>query len=504
MIQKLWSWLRKVTGGESNADQRSHCEQEEVVPVAPRKPVREIATGRTFAELALDPLILRGLEEAGFTHCTEVQDRALPHTLEGKDIAAQAQTGSGKTAVFLITIFQRYLEARKKGESFGQALILAPTRELALQIVHDADQLGRYCGLRYATIIGGVSYDRQVSALKEGADVVIATPGRLIDLMKQRLLDPRRVSMLVIDEADRMLDMGFVRDLRYILRRLPHYSKRQSLLFSATLSLRVLELTYEYMDVSEEIVINPKELVVETVDQCVYHVARHEKFSLLLGLLKHEEWERILIFSNTKVQASEVARRLKGNGYSCGAITGDLNQKQRIRILNRFKAGEVPILVATDVASRGLHIEDVSHVINYDVPQDREEYVHRIGRTARAGKAGKAITLASERDVYHLEPIEALLGERIPVLWAEDEMFLPDRSHRQRTDKMRKKTRRPTARKGTVRKGKPAAPKRKDDTAPAAKKRPAQRKRRPRRRPRRSSGAGGQGAKNRAATKTDS
>ena len=393
-----------------------------------RKPRVEIATGRAFRDLPLHPEVLRGIEATGFERCTEVQDKALPITLDGQGIAAQAQTGSGKTAVFLISIFEKALRARDRGESFGKALILAPTRELALQIYRDAEALGRDCGLRYAVILGGVAYEQQIEALKADADVVIATPGRLIDLMKQQLFDPRQVTILVVDEADRMLDMGFIRDLRYIFRRLRHYDQRQSLLFSATLSARVLELTYEYMNISEEISVNRKDLLVETVEQCVHHVGANEKLRLLLGLLHRESWERVLIFTNTKAEAMRVAQVLAGNDYSSNAITGDLPQKQRISTLSRFMSGQVPILVATDVASRGLHVDDVSHVINYDVPQDREEYVHRIGRTARAGKTGKAITLATERDVHNLAPIEELLGLKIPVVWPEEDWFMTDRS----------------------------------------------------------------------------
>ncbi|SMC16593.1 ATP-dependent RNA helicase RhlB [Desulfacinum hydrothermale DSM 13146] len=431
-----------------------------------RKARSDVGQGLPFAELNLAPEVLRGLHEAGYVRCTPIQEKSLPIALEGKDLAAQAQTGSGKTAVFLVTIFQK-LGRQENLADTSHALILAPTRELALQIQADAELLGRYLPLRTVAIYGGVGYNAQVEALKQGAHIVIATPGRLIDLMKQGIFRPHDVSMLVIDEADRMLDMGFVKDLRYIMRKLPPYSRRQTLLFSATLSLRVLELTYQYMNVPEEVVVNPEQLVVETVHQELYHVGRPEKFSLLLGLLGREKPERALIFCNTKAQTSWVADRLGGNGYQARAITGDLPQARRIKLLERFKAGQIQILVATDVASRGLHVEDVTHVFNYDVPQDPEEFVHRIGRTARAGKEGRAITLCCEDDVYALENVEKLLGNKIPVVWADDDLFVADKAKKRRTRRPPRKKRSGSGPKDT---------KAKQETTPEAKRR----RRRPR------------------------
>ena len=396
---------------------------------APRKAREDVAAGVPFEQLGLSSPVLQGLHEAGFVRCTPIQEKSLPVTLKGKDIAAQAQTGSGKTAVFLITIFEALLK-RQPLPPQCQALILAPTRELALQIQADGQMLGRHCPFRLAAIYGGVGYDKQIQAIRHGAHIVIATPGRLIDLMKQGYMKTDNVCLLVIDEADRMLDMGFVKDLQYILKRLPPYDRRQSMLFSATLSPRVLEITYPYMNAPVEVAVDPEKLVVETVKQELYHVARAEKFPLLLGLLKRETPERVLLFCNTKVQTLRVAERLVANGYAARGITGDLPQSRRIQLLERFKKGEITILVATDVASRGLHVEDVTHVINFDVPQDPEEYVHRIGRTARAGKEGKAITLCGEDDVYALENVEKFLGQKIPVAWAEEDWFLPDQAEK--------------------------------------------------------------------------
>jgi ATP-dependent RNA helicase RhlB len=353
-------------------------------------------------------------------------------SLQALDVAGQAQTGTGKTAVFLITILDRLLRLKDLDPSGPSALILAPTRELALQIYQDAQILGGHTELRTTVVIGGVDYRKQARQLQRGADIVIGTPGRTIDYMKQKILNLRKVSVLVIDEADRMFDMGFIRDLKYILRRLPAYTERQSLLFSATLNYRVLELAYEYMNHAEEIYIEPQELTVDTVEQCVYHVGIREKLPLLLGILRREPWYRVLIFCNTKSGVEFLAAKLVGNHYPAEGITGDLPQKKRLRLMERFKSGDLKILVATDVASRGIHVEDVSHVINYDVPQDREDYVHRIGRTARAGKKGKAITLACEKWVWHLEPIEQFIGEKIPVVWFDENWLETDRAPRRR------------------------------------------------------------------------
>ncbi len=275
-------------------------------------------------------------------------------------------------------------------------------------------------------VYGGIDYERQRETLRAGCDLLIGTPGRLIDYLKQHVWSPRRVEVLVIDEADRMFDMGFIADLRFILRRLPPHEKRQSFLFSATLSFRVLELTWEFMNNPAQITITPHQKTVEKAEQVLYHVGRDEKFNLLLGLLKREGGNRILIFSNTREEARRLEDRLSRNGWQARALTGDVDQKRRLKILNDFKDGKLPVLVATDVASRGLHIEGVSHVINWDLPQDPEDYVHRIGRTARAGAEGKAISLADEATALMIEPIEKFIGQKIPVEWADDALFLPE------------------------------------------------------------------------------
>src|SRR5499426_4540505 len=329
-----------------------------------------------FASLDLPEPVMQGIREAGFVTATPIQEAALPLALRGKDVAGQSQTGTGKTAAFLIAAFTRCLQTAapaRTGPTHPRILIIAPTRELVVQIESDARLLGAHTGFRILAVYGGIDYNKQREALRDGCDVLVGTPGRLIDYLKQHIWSPGRVEVLVIDEADRMFDMGFIADRRFILRRLPKPEKRQSFLFSATLSFRVLELTWEFMNNPAQITITPKQKTVEKAEQLLYHVGREEKFNLLLGLLKKEGGSRILIFSNTREEARRLEDRLGRNGWEARALTGDVDQKKRLKILNDFKDGALPILVATDVASRGLHIEAVSHVVNWDLPQDAED-----------------------------------------------------------------------------------------------------------------------------------
>jgi ATP-dependent RNA helicase RhlB len=388
----------------------------------------DFLTKTRFDHFHLPPEVLSGLNDAGYFACTPIQAQVLPVALTGRDVAGQAQTGTGKTAAFLVTIFTRLLALPERKPGVPSALIVAPTRELALQIFNDAEILGRYTGLSFVQIVGGVDYRKQAERLRRGVDVIICTPGRIIDYLKQGIFKPSTIQIVVIDEADRLFDLGFTKDMRFILRKLPHYEKRQSMLFSATLSHRVLALTYDYMNLPDFISVTSEEVTVEGIQQTLFHVGVDEKFSLLLGLLNREDWTRILIFVNTKAGVEWLSKKLKGNGLPAEGITGDLPQQKRFRLMERFKEGSLKILVATDVASRGIHVEDISHVINYDLPQDVENYVHRIGRTARAGKTGRALTLASEDYIFHLEPLEDLLGYKIPVVWPEDAWFLEDKS----------------------------------------------------------------------------
>jgi len=378
-----------------------------------------------FEELTLPESLSQGIADAGFTECTPIQERTLPLTLEGRDVAGRGQTGTGKTAAFLITLFDRLLKNDGEGKQ-PRALILAPTRELVVQIEQDARLLGKHCGFSVLAVYGGVDYNKQRETLRAGVDVVIGTPGRLIDYLKQKVCSLKAIEMLVIDEADRMFDMGFIGDLRYILRLLPSFDRRQNLMFSATLNQRVMELAYEFMNTPEKVSVSDDHLTADNIEEVLYHVASKEKFALLLGLLRREGMERTMIFVNTKHEGEYLQARMVANDYPCRLISGDVAQEKRLKIMRDFKEGKLPVLIATDVASRGLHIEGVSHVVNYDLPEDSEDYVHRIGRTARAGATGKAISLADERGVLSLEAIEAYIGHPIPTEWAEDDLFVMD------------------------------------------------------------------------------
>ena len=388
----------------------------------------EFLTQTKFEEFNLPAAVLSGLNEAGFTYCTPIQAQTLPVLLTGRDVAGQAQTGTGKTAAFLVTVITQLLALPEKSSGLPSAIIIAPTRELSRQIYEEAQVLARNTGLSMAQVVGGVDYLKQAEILRRGVDIIICTPGRIIDYYKQGIFKTEGIKALVIDEADRLLDLGFAKDMRYLLRKLPPYEKRQSMLFSATLSYRVMELTYEYMNLPEFIAVTPETVTVEGIEQELYHVGTDKKVSLLLGLLKREDWTRALIFVNTKSGVDRLTHRLKGNGWPAEGITGDLPQRKRFQLMEQFKKGQLKILVATDVASRGIHVEDISHVINYDLPQDSENYVHRIGRTARAGKTGRALSLACERYVFHLESIEEWLGYKIPVVWPEDDWHVEDHS----------------------------------------------------------------------------
>jgi len=375
------------------------------------------STARTFASLELAPALMQGIREAGFTYCTPIQAQTLPMALAGRDVAGQAQTGTGKTAAFLVALYQTLLTRPpppSRGPTSIRALIVAPTRELAVQIHHDAEILGRHTGFRQAVVFGGVDYDKQRRQLEEGVDVLIGTPGRLIDYFKQHVFDMRHAQVLVLDEADRMFDLGFIADIRYLLRRLPHPERRQSMLFSATLSHRVLELAYEHMNNPELVRIEPDKMTVDQVRQVMYYPAMEEKLPLLIGLLRQYEARRTMIFVNTKRVAERLESTLKANGFHAQALSGDVPQNKRLKFLRDFHNGDLAILIATDVASRGLHIPDVSHVFNFDLPQDAADYVHRIGRTARAGADGDAISFACEEFAVSLPEIEDYIGHKVP------------------------------------------------------------------------------------------
>ena len=370
-----------------------------------------------FETLGLAEPLLQSIREAGFKGCTPIQAETLPIALAGRDVAGQAQTGTGKTAAFLLALFNRLLthpSPASRRQNQPRALVIAPTRELAVQIHKDAMLLGAHTGLSIAVVYGGEDYEKQRTRVAEGVDVLIGTPGRLIDYMKQHVFDLHIAEVLVLDEADRMFDMGFIADVRFLLRRLPHPTQRLSMLFSATLSHRVLELSYEHMNNAEFVRIEPDKVTADNVRQSLYFPGGDEKLPLLVGLLRKIDPQRSMVFVNTKRVAEDVVAYLNGNGFKSEVLSGDVPQNKRLRLLREFTAGELPILVTTDVASRGLHIPDVSHVVNYDLPQDAEDYVHRIGRTARAGAFGDAISFACEEYSFSLPDIEKYIGHSIP------------------------------------------------------------------------------------------
>jgi ATP-dependent RNA helicase RhlB len=375
-------------------------------------------TNIRFDSFELPDSILQGIREAGFEFCTPIQAETLPIALTGKDVAGQAQTGTGKTAAFLIATLQHLLlhpasETRKANQP--RALILAPTRELAVQIYNDAQALTRHTEFTSAAVFGGTGYDKQRKQLEEGVDILIGTPGRLIDYYKQHVYDLKAIQVLVLDEADRMFDLGFIKDIRFMMRRCPAPQERLGMLFSATLSYRVKELAYEHMNNPQSVEVAPEQVTADKITETCYMTANEEKIPLLIGLIQGMTDARSIVFVNTKRVADRVWGFLQGNGIDTAVLSGDVPQKKRLSLLKRFQEGELAVLVATDVAARGLHIPNVTHVINYDLPEDAEDYVHRIGRTARAGASGDAISFACETYAFSLPDIEAFVGHAIPT-----------------------------------------------------------------------------------------
>ena len=394
-------------------------------------------TDSHLSELRFDTLDIRddlrsGIADAGFEFCTPIQASTLPIALKGHDVAGQAQTGTGKTAAFLIAAYQRVLtmpggdtDVDDSKQKQPKVFILAPTRELAMQIASDAEVLGKHTGLKIALAYGGTGYEQQRSTIQSGIDVLIGTPGRIIDYFKQGVFKLDQVQVAILDEADRMFDLGFIKDIRYLLRRLPPPDQRLNMLFSATLSQKVMELAYEHMNEPDLIRIEPDKMTADRVRQAIFFPSNEDKMPLLVGLIREMGVGRIMVFVNMKRDAEKVEDYLKANGIDAQAISGDVPQKKRQGMLMRFLSGELAVLIGTDVASRGLHIPDVQYVINYDLPQDCEDYVHRIGRTARAGAAGDAISFGCETYAVALPEIEEYIGHKIPVA-NYDPDILPD------------------------------------------------------------------------------
>lgn len=383
-------------------------------------------TETRFSNLELSDSIIKSLKEAGFINCTPIQDKSLPLALRDKDVAGQAQTGTGKTASFLLATFQRLINDESEKIKNPRALILAPTRELAIQIHKDALVLGKYLNLKLALIYGGTDYQKQLDTIKSNVDIIIGTPGRVIDFYKQGAFTLDNIQVTVMDEADRMFDLGFIKDIRFLLRRMPPPEKRLNLLFSATLSYKVTELAYEHMNNPVLIRIESEEVTSKAINQIAYCPANDQKIPLLLGLLKVHQPQRSIVFVNTKRCAEQLDDYLEANGYKTAMLSGDVPQEKRQRLLNDFQESRVTLLIATDVAARGLHIPDVSHVFNYDLPQDVEDYVHRIGRTARFGASGEAISFICEDYAYSMPDIEDYIGEKVPVAQIKPELLVED------------------------------------------------------------------------------
>lgn len=374
--------------------------------------------GKTrFHDLDLHATLMQGIESLGFQYCSPIQAQVLPHTLQGHDAIGKAQTGTGKTAAFLITIFDDLLRNPLEGERFlgePRALVIAPTRELVMQIAADAEELGRHTGLKTVTLIGGMDYQKQLNQLgREVVDLIVATPGRLIDFTGRGDLYLNHIEVLVLDEADRMLDMGFIPQVKRIVRQTPHKDYRQTLLFSATFTQDIINLSQQWTTEAVTVEIEPDHVATDTVDQRIYLASSEDRFRILVNLLRSDDATSVIVFANRRDQVRRLHERLRKAGISCGMLSGEVAQAKRTKTLEQFKSGAVSVLVATDVAGRGIHVDGVSHVVNYNLPEDPEDYVHRIGRTGRAGASGTSISFASEDDAFLLPDLEALLGEPV-------------------------------------------------------------------------------------------
>ncbi|MEQ4676592.1 ATP-dependent RNA helicase RhlB [Providencia vermicola] len=408
-------------------------------------------TEKKFSDFALHPKVIEALNKKGFNYCTPIQASTLPFTVEGKDVAGQAQTGTGKTLAFLTSTFHYLLthpaiEGKKANQP--RALMMAPTRELAVQIYSDAKELAEYTGLKMGLAYGGDGYDEQLKVLQNGVDILIGTTGRLIDYAKQGHVDLAAIQVVVLDEADRMYDLGFIKDIRWLFRRMPEAADRLNLLFSATLSYRVRELAFEQMNNPEYVEVEPLQKTGHRIKEELFYPSNEEKMRLLQTLLEEEWPERCIIFANTKHRCDDIWAHLAADGHRVGLLTGDVAQKKRLRILEQFTQGSLDILVATDVAARGLHIPSVTHVFNYDLPDDCEDYVHRIGRTGRAGESGNSISLACEEYALNLPAIEEYIQHSIPVSKYNSDALLsdlpaPKRRHRPRPGGQRRNSNAP-------------------------------------------------------------
>ncbi|BES71088.1 ATP-dependent RNA helicase RhlB [Marinobacter nanhaiticus D15-8W] len=391
-------------------------------------PVEE---GKTrFTEFNLDGKLQKAIQGIGFEFCTPIQAETLPLTLEGHDLIGQAQTGTGKTAAFLITAIQRMLQSpipfEERYASEPRVLALAPTRELALQIAKDAEQLCAHTGHNVVTVLGGMNYDKQRDQLRnEVVDILVATPGRLIDFLGSQDVFLDQLDLLIIDEADRMLDMGFIPDVKRIIRKCTPKDERQTLLFSATFNQDVLNLASMWTRSAEFVEIEPEQKTAERVEQTVYMVGEDEKLRVLVNYIQRPEVDKAIIFANRRDQCRDLEEDLRRQGVSTALLSGEIAQNKRLRTLDKFKNGSIKALVATDVAGRGIHVSGVTHVFNYNLPENAEDYVHRIGRTGRAGQHGVSISFASEDDAFSLPAIESYIGQKLSCTLPDEALMVP-------------------------------------------------------------------------------
>ena len=407
-------------------------------------------TNTRFADLGMEEALFKAVHESGFEYCTPIQEKSLPLLLNGQDVAGQAQTGTGKTLAFLIGIFNDLLtldpiEGRLLNEP--RTIILAPTRELAVQIHKEAEMLNKYTNFRIGLVFGGTGYQSQRDYLQQGVDILVGTTGRIIDYYKQGAFGLDAIDSVVLDEADRMFDLGFIKDIRFLFNRMPKADDRLNMLFSATLSHRVMELAYDHMNSPAQVTIEPEKITVESIREQLYYPSNEEKIPLLLGLMARDKPERSIVFTNTKRDAEKVWGYLTTNGFEAGILTGDIPQNKRLRLLDELTDSKIDVLIATDVAARGLHIPAVSHIYNFDLPDDREDYVHRIGRTGRAGATGDAISFACEDNAFNLPQIEDFIGHNLPLNPVTDDLLAQNIKPPQRIARsprpMRNKTSRP-------------------------------------------------------------
>lgn len=390
--------------------------------------VPEVEDKTRFHDLNLPVPLMHAISDLEFEYCTPIQAAIMPDTLSGKDASGRAQTGTGKTAAFLITVINRIENKPLQGKrklGTPRVLILAPTRELVLQIADEALQLCKYCSIKTISVFGGMDYEKQRKQLVAGpVDIMVATPGRLLDFQRRREISLRDIEVLIIDEADRMLDMGFIPDVKKIIYSTPPKEKRQTLLFSATLTGHITRLAEQWTRSPVRVEIEPEQVAVDTVEQVVYIVTTQDKFALLYNIITEKDLNRVLVFCNRRDEVRRLGETLTRYGINCSTLSGEVSQKQRIGRLEKFKSGKIRILVATDVAGRGIHIDGMDHVFNFSLPRDPEDYVHRIGRTGRAGSSGTSVSFADEEDGFYIPAIEEFMGRSLNCTQPEDEWLI--------------------------------------------------------------------------------